>query len=49
MDSVVGMEVAAGLTLSNLESYGSEISKLERLITSDVTVRVELLEKGACP
>ena len=49
MDSVVGMEVASGLTLSSLESYGSEISKIERLIANDVTVRVELLEKGACP
>ena len=49
MESIVSMEIAAGLTLSNLENYAPEISKLNIQIANDVTARVELLEKGICP
>jgi hypothetical protein len=49
MDSVVTTEIAAGITASNLESYSPEISPLVIRIGNDVTARVQLLEKGACP
>ena len=49
MDSVVQTEVAAGITLSDLEKYAPEISSLVIRIANDVTARVELLEKATCP
>jgi hypothetical protein len=49
MSSVVAMEVASGITASNLESYFAEIGKLNGRIGNDVQARVELLEKGTCP
>ncbi len=49
MDSVVALEVATGTSLSTLENYAPETSKLVILIANDVTARVELLERGSCP
>jgi hypothetical protein len=49
MDSVVVTEIAAGVTVSNLEKYAPELSPLMIQIANDVTARVELLEKGTCP
>ena len=49
MDNVVRTEVAAGVTLSDVEKYAPEISSLLLRMSNDVTARVELLEKGNCP
>jgi hypothetical protein len=49
MQSVVMMEISAGLTLSALETLAPQIGKLDGLISNDVIARVELLEKGTCP
>jgi len=49
MESVVVMEIAAGVTASNLEKYAPELGGLGKQIGNDVTARVELLEKGSCP
>jgi hypothetical protein len=49
MSSVVAMEVAGGVTASNLDSYFAEIGGLNMRIGNDVQARVELLEKGTCP
>jgi hypothetical protein len=49
MSSVVEIEVASGLTLSTLEKFAPDLSKLTIPLANDVTARVELLEKGTCP
>lgn len=49
MSSVVSMEVASGITASNLDPYFAEIGSLNIRIGNDVQARVELLEKGKCP
>jgi hypothetical protein len=49
MSSVVEMEVAGGVTASNLDSYFTEVGGLNIRIGNDVQARVELLEKGTCP
>jgi hypothetical protein len=49
MQSVVMLEISAGLTLSTLETLAPQISKLDGLISNDVAARVGLLEKGQCP
>jgi|HubBroStandDraft_6_1064221.scaffolds.fasta_scaffold180780_2 hypothetical protein len=48
MDLVVSIEIAAGITASNLEEYAEGTGTLIRRIGNDLTARVELLEKGAC-
>ena len=49
MGDVVGLEVAAGLTLSSLEKCAPELGALSGRIGNDVYARVALLEKGVCP
>jgi hypothetical protein len=49
MQSVVMMEISAGLTLSTLETLAPQIGRIDGLISNDVIARVELLEKGTCP
>lgn len=49
MDNIVQTEIAAGITLSDLEKYAPEISPFIIRIANDATARVELLEKGTCP
>ncbi|MFI5110806.1 MAG: hypothetical protein ACHP78_18445, partial [Terriglobales bacterium] len=49
MGSVIVIETSAGITLSTLETFAPQISKLLGSISNDVTARVELLEKGTCP
>jgi hypothetical protein len=49
MSSVVAMEVAGGITASNLDSTSLRLGKLNGRISNDVQARVELLEKRTCP
>jgi len=49
MDSLAQAEVAAGLTLPDLDKYASEQGSLIDRIRNDVMARVELLEKRTCP
>jgi hypothetical protein len=49
MGDLVTLEIAGGLTLSNLEKYAPEIGALTGSIANDVFARVALLEKGTCP
>jgi hypothetical protein len=47
-EDLVMFEIANGLTLTH-DNYMPEFSELEMRIGNDVTARVELLEKSACP
>jgi hypothetical protein len=49
MSSIVEIELASGLTLSTLEKFAPDLSRLTIPLANDVTVRVEHLEKGTCP
>jgi hypothetical protein len=49
MESMVATEAIAGVTASDVEKYAPDIAPLQAQIENDVTARVELLEKGACP
>ena len=49
MDNMVQTEIAAGITISDLEKYAPDIGSLRIRIANDVTTKVELLEKGTCP
>jgi hypothetical protein len=49
MQSIVMLEISAGLTLSTLETFAHHTGELDGLISNDVIARVELLEKATCP
>jgi hypothetical protein len=49
MNSVVSLEVAGGLTLSNLEKYAPDISAVSAQIGVDVFARVAMLEDHVAP
>lgn len=49
MESMVATETIAGVTASDVEKYAPDIAPLQAQIGNDVTARIELLEKGACP
>jgi hypothetical protein len=48
-EEIVWMEVISSLTLTHLDKYAPELSKLVIPIGNDVIARVKLLEKNTCP
>ena len=47
-EEIVWREVIGGVTLTSLEKYAPELSKLNIRLATDAMARVQLLEKGAC-
>jgi hypothetical protein len=48
-EEIVWREVIGGVTLTSLEKYAPELSKLNIRLATDAMARVELLEKSTCP